>query len=369
MTTRRQLLTAGLALALARAARAAPPAPAASGAVPTLLVLGGTGFLGPHVVQAAVRRGHQVTLFNRGKTNPGLFPQLEKLVGDRAGDLRALEGRRWDAVIDTFGYLPSEVGRTALLLAPNVGRYLFISSTAAYAKLDRPELDESAPLATLADPGSEAVTAESYGALKALCEQAAERAMPGRTIALRSGLIAGPGDPTDRFTYWPVRIKRGGEVLCPGHPDDAIQLIDVRDLAEFSVLALERRLTGNFNVESAPGALTIGKLVDTCRRMLNARARLSWASADFLAEHDVVPGSDVPVWLPASGDQAGYGRLSAAKAIAAGLRYRALELTVRDTLAWFESQPEERAAELRAGLAPAREAEVLAALHAAARAR
>ena len=193
--------------------------------------------------------------------------------------------------------------------------------------------------------------------------------MPGRTIALRSGLIAGPGDPTDRFTYWPVRIRLGGEVLCPGHPEDPIQLIDVRDLAEFSVLALERKLTGNFNVESAPGTLTIGKLVDTCRRMLNARARLSWASADFLAQHGVVPGSDMPVWQPAAGDQAGYGRLSVARAIAAGLRHRPLEVTVRDTLAWFDTQAEERTTQLRAGLAPAREAEVLAALHAAARAR
>jgi 2'-hydroxyisoflavone reductase len=193
--------------------------------------------------------------------------------------------------------------------------------------------------------------------------------MPGRTIALRSGLIAGPGDPTDRFTYWPVRIRLGGEVLCPGQPEDPIQLIDARDLAEFSVLALERKLAGNFNVESPPGTLTIGKLVDTCRRTLNPKARLSWASAEFLAQHGVVPGSEMPVWLPATGDQAGFGRLSVAKAIAAGLRYRPLEATVRDTLAWFQVQAEDRVAALRAGLAPAREAEILAALHAAARAR
>jgi 2'-hydroxyisoflavone reductase len=367
MTTRRELLGAALALALARHLRAAPVA--MPGPAPTLLVLGGTGFLGPHVVQAATRRGHEVTLFNRGKTNPGMFPQLEKLVGDRNGDLHVLEGRRWDAVIDTSGYLPSEVTRSAMLLAPNVGRYLFISTTAVYSKLDRPELDETAPLATLADASSEAVTEENYGALKGLCEQSAERAMPGRTIALRSGLIAGPGDPTDRFTYWPVRIKRGGEVLCPGAPEDPVQFIDVRDLADFAVLALERKLAGSYNVDSAPGALSMGKFVDTCRRLLNPRARLSWAPADFLAGHGLAAGTDLPVWAPAAGASAGYGRLSVAKASAAGLRYRPLELTIRDTLAWFESQPPERGAAMRAGLSPEREADALAALRAGARAK
>ncbi len=205
MTTRREFLGAGLAASVALALRPALAA-AEANSVPTLLVLGGTGFLGPHIVEAASRRGHKVTLFNRGKTNPNLFPQLEKLVGDRKSDLRALEGRHWDAVVDTSGYLPSEVTRSAMLLAPNIGCYLFISTTSVYAKLDHPDLDESAPLATLSDAGAEALTDESYGAMKALCEQAAERAMPGRTISLRPGLLAGPGDPTDRFTYWPLRL-------------------------------------------------------------------------------------------------------------------------------------------------------------------
>jgi 2'-hydroxyisoflavone reductase len=186
-----------------------------------LLILGGTAFLGPAIVNAAVARGHTITLFNRGKTNPQLYPELEKLRGDRNGDLEALAGRQWDAVIDTSGYYPRVVKMSAELLAPNVGHYTFISSISVYRDFKTPDMTEAAPVGTIDDPTIEEITGETYGPLKALCEQAAEAAMPGRVANIRPGLIVGPRDRSDRFTYWPVRIARGGEVLCPGNGDDA----------------------------------------------------------------------------------------------------------------------------------------------------
>ena len=183
-----------------------------------LLILGGTVFLGRHLVEAALARGHAVTLFNRGQHNPDLFPEVERLRGDRDGDLQALEGRRWDAVVDTCGYVPRVVRASAEMLAPNVDHYTFISSISVYADTSKPGIDEQAPVGTLDDPTTEEVTGESYGPLKALCEQAAEAAMPGRVLNIRPGLIVGPHDPTDRFTYWVRRVAEGGEVLAPGNP-------------------------------------------------------------------------------------------------------------------------------------------------------
>ncbi len=206
-----------------------------------LLVLGGTVFLGRHLVEAATARGHSVTLFNRGQHNPELYPEVEKLRGDRDSDLSALQGRRWDAVIDTCGYLPRAVRASAELLADAVDHYTFISSISVYADFHTPAMDESAPVGTLADETVEEVTGETYGPLKALCEQAAERALPGRVLNIRPGLIVGPHDPTDRFTYWPVRVARGGEVLAPGRPHVPVQVIDGRDLAEWTVRMVEAR--------------------------------------------------------------------------------------------------------------------------------
>jgi len=357
MATRRDLLRsalAALALPLAAPLRAATPRTRA----PTMLVLGGTGFLGPHIVEAAVRRGWQVTLFNRGKTNPGMFLQLERLVGDRAGDLHGLVGRQWDAVVDTSGNLPSEVRRAAELLAANVQRYLFLSSTAVYAPAERGGQDESAPVLETELPADETLTEQNYGAFKVQCERAAEQAMPGRTIALRSGMIVGPGDPTDRFTYWPVRAKRGGEMLCPGAPGDAIQLIDARDLAQFALHALERKLAGAYNIDSQIGALAMGRLVEASRAQTGGRARATWVPASFLAQQGLA-AQELPVWIAGSTRELPIGQFSAARAKAEGLQVRPLEQTVRDTLAWFEGQPVERREALRAGLAPAREAELL----------
>jgi 2'-hydroxyisoflavone reductase len=362
MTTRRQFI--GSALAGAIAAGLGVPARAA-GAPLKLLILGGTGFLGPHVVESALARGHGMTLFNRGKTNPNLFPQLEKLHGDRRNDLRALEGRQWDAVIDTSGYVPADVTRSAELLAPNVAHYVFVSTTSVYAALDTPGMDEDAPLAQLADPTTTEVTNETYGPLKALCEQAAEAAMPDRTTSLRPGLIVGPGDPTDRFTYWPARVARGGEVLAPNSGADPTQFIDARDLAEFIVGVIERRTFGTFNADAQAGALTMGQVLDACAKHAPAATKVTWAPAPFLEKNGVAPWTDMPIWLPATGANAGFGRISAAKAQAAGLTYRPLATTVADTLAWFRKLPELRRASLRAGLTPEREIAVLQAWYAA----
>jgi 2'-hydroxyisoflavone reductase len=329
-----------------------------------LLILGGTGFLGPHVVEAAIRRGHTMTLFNRGKTHPGLFPDLEKLHGDRKTDMTALEGRQWDAVIDTSAYIPGDVTRSATLLGPNVGQYLLISTISVYAKIDKPGMDESAPLATTNEPDAQKVTNENYGALKALCEKAAETSAPGKVTVIRPGLIVGPGDSTDRFTYWPVRVARGGEVLAPGSPGDFTQFIDARDLADFIVLCLENKTIGTFTADAQAGSITMGTLLDICKRVSKSDARFTWTDAAFLEKQKVSAWSDMPAWSPAEGDDAAFGQVSAAQAKAAGLRYRPLADTVADTLAWFKTEPVEHQAKLKSGLTAEREAEVLKAWHA-----
>lgn len=361
MISRRQFLNHAAILATAAPFSSAR---ARTASALKLLILGGTGFLGPHIVEAATRRGHTMTLFNRGKTHPGLFPDLEKLHGDRKSDMSALEKRKWDAVIDTSAYIPGDVTRSATLLAPNVGQYLLISTVSVYAKIDKPGMDESAPLATTTEPDAQKVTPENYGALKALCEKAAQDAAPGKITVIRPGLIVGPGDPTDRFTYWPVRVARGGEVLAPGTPADPTQFIDARDLAEFIVLCLEKRTLGTFNADAQAGSITMGRLLDTCKQVAKSDAAFTWVDAKFLEQQKIGPWSDLPAWIPADGDDAGFGRVSAAKAHAAGLRYRPLDATVRDTLAWFRREPAEHQAKLKSGLTAEREAAALAAWHA-----
>ncbi len=282
---------AGLA-ACRPAASTTPPAPAAPPSAKSdpplapepillggdklkILVLGGTGFLGPHLVEAMQKRGHTPTLFNRGKTRPTLFPDVEKLRGDRDGGLAVLEGRRWDAVIDTSGYVPRIVRASAELLAPNVRQYVFVSSISVYTETTSPGVDESHKVATMPDPTSEVVM-EFYGALKALCEQAAEAALPDRTTVIRPGLIVGPGDPTDRFSYWPVRVAQGGEVLAPGEPSDPVQVIDVRDLADFILTTLERGHVGVHNVNGPAEPLGY-RFADSLRDAL--------PRADYLTVH------------------------------------------------------------------------------------
>ncbi len=357
MANRREFLAASLATAVALGLSSTVLAKASSPL--KILVLGGTGFLGPHFVEAARARGHVLTLFNRGKTNPGLFPDIEKLQGDRKTDLKALEGRHWDAVLDTSAYIPADVTRSAGLLSKNVDHYLIVSTISVYAKLDKPGMDEDSPLAELADPTVDKVSNDTYGGLKALCEKAAEKQMPGRVTVIRPGLIVGPGDTTDRFTYWPARAARGGEILAPESPNLPTQFIDARDLAAFMLRCIELKTLGIFNADAQAGSITLGRMLDACRGATGVDSSVTWVPADFLEKQNVGAWMDLPCWIPAKGDEAGFGRLSAAKALAAGLAYRPLEQTVRDTLAWWQQQPEERRAKPKAGLSAEREASVL----------
>ncbi|ATB28211.1 SDR family oxidoreductase [Melittangium boletus] len=334
-----------------------------------ILILGGTAFLGPQLVEAAQARGHTVTLFNRGKTRPELFPNVEKLRGDRdplkGEGLKALEGRSWDAVIDTSGYVPRLVRASASLLAPHVGQYVFISSISVYKEMTRPDLDERAAVATVADTQDEKVGEANYGALKALCEQEAEAAFPGRATNIRPGLIVGPGDPTQRFTYWPVRVARGGEVLAPGSERDPVQFIDVRDLAEWTILALENRDVGIFNAVGPEKPYTVGEMLAACKQASGSDATFTWADAAFLEEQKVSGWSDLPVWVPPTGEESGLSRVSIAKAVERGLKFRPVVDTARDTLTWFNGLSPERQEALRkrGGLSPEREREVLALWH------
>jgi 2'-hydroxyisoflavone reductase len=323
-----------------------------------VLILGGTVFLGRHLVQAASARGHEVTLFNRGEHNPDLFPEVEKLRGNRDGGLSQLRGRRWDAVIDTCGYVPRVVRTSAEMLADAVDHYTLVSSLSVYANMSKVGIDESDPVGTLHDETVEEVTGETYGPLKALCEQAAERAMPGRVLNVRPGLIVGPHDPTDRFTYWPVRVVRGGDVLLPGRPERQVAFIDVRDLAEWIMHAVESRLTGVYNADGLDYPLTMQQLVETCRNVSGSDARFVWVDETFLTEAGVTPWSEMPLWIPESDpDAAGFFAFSIDKAMAAGLTFRPLDETVRDTLAWEATRSKDR--EWRAGLKSEREAELL----------
>jgi 2'-hydroxyisoflavone reductase len=340
--------------------------PGSSQASPPLdiLVLGGTRFLGPAIVDAALAEGHTVTLFNRGKSAPDMFPELETIIGDRDGGLEGLEGRNWDCVIDTSGYVPRIVSDSATLLADHVGQYVFISTKSVYASLPEPNItEETGEIAVLEDPTVEQVTGESYGALKALCEQAAEEAMPGRVWNLRPGLIVGPRDRSDRFTYWPVRIARGGEVLAPGSGEDWVQYIDVRDFGEWIVRGLGEQLTGVYNVVTPAGRYQMRGFLEEIREGVNSTAGFTWVDADFLEANEVAAYREMPCWVPQveGGEYWGFARLSSQKAQEAGLRFRDLELTARDTLEWWAAEPEERRlAPMKAGLDTQRETELLA---------
>jgi len=360
---RRELFEAGVGVALATALSPRALLAQASAKPLRLLVLGGTRFIGPHFVEAALAHGHQVTLFNRGRTNPGRVQNVEVLHGDRNGQLDALKGRQWDAVLDTSAFVPRIVRLSAELLAPSVSHYLFVSSISVYASFAGAN-DESSPLGKIADETIEKVDGDTYGPLKALCEQAAERALPGRTTILRPGLIVGPDDNTDRFTYWPARVARGGEVMAPGTRDDEIQVIDVRDLAAFILLRIEQRIMGSFNLISPPDTFTMSGLLDACVAAAKSDARVTWVPAGFLTAHKVDGWSDMPVWVNAVGEEAGFALTSAERALSAGLRIRPLSDTVRDTLAWHQSRPAEQQAKLKAGITREREQEVLAAWHA-----
>jgi 2'-hydroxyisoflavone reductase len=339
-----------------------------------ILVLGGTRFIGIYITELAIKRGHRVTLFNRGKTNPQLFAKLEKLKGDRDGQLDSLRGRKWDVVIDDSGFIPRQVRLSAELLAPSVRQYLFMSSVSVYANFAA-AADEDSPVGRLSDERIEKVDENTYGPLKALCEKALSAALPGRVTLLRPGYIVGPGDNSDRFTYWPARAARGGEMLAPDAAADPIQFVDVRDLARFTLDLLERNVAGTFNVVSASGQFTMGDLVDASVRCANAVAQPSapprpiWVPAEFMRQHDVSFATDMPIWSDPTGADAGFAKTSASRALAAGLTIGAITDTVCDTLVWHLARPESERASLKAGIDPARERDVLAAWSAAGTAR
>ncbi|MCJ7625447.1 MAG: SDR family oxidoreductase [Anaerolineaceae bacterium] len=325
-----------------------------------ILIIGGTVFLGRATVEAALARGHNITIFNRGQSSPDLFPEIERLKGDRNNDLNALHGRKWDAVVDTCGYFPRQVRLSTELLADAVKHYTFISSISVYADSFKVGTDENDAVGKIEDESFEEITGESYGPLKALCEQVAEEVMPGRVANIRPGLIVGPHDPTDRFTYWPVRVAKGGEVLAPSSPEMRTQVIDVRDLAEWNIRLIEAGKTGVFNATGPEKPFRMGDFLEACNQVSGSDAHFTWINDDFLLEQKVAPWMELPMWIPDKGMESmgsGLMQVNIDRALAAGLSFRSFEETIRETLEWVGTRPADH--EWRAGMKPEKEAEVL----------
>jgi len=336
-----------------------------------ILILGGTRFLGPALVDYAMARGHTITLFNRGRSNPGLFPTAEKLLGDRdaADGYAALGGSRtWDVVIDVPTTLPRWVTGAADALASKTNHYMFVSTISVFRDYSQPGIDENGPLHTPGDPLARSMgqTPETqYGPLKVRSEMIAQERFGANLTIVRPGLIVGPGDLSDRFSYWPVRIEKGGEVLAPGTPDDPTQYVDVRDLGEWMIRLAEQRVFGTFNATGPAQPTTMAEMLYGIKAVTTTGARFTWVDADFLTQQQVRGWSDMPVWMPPRGGTAGFMRIDCRKAHAAGLSFRPLAETARDTLAWYHTRPAAEQERLRAGIAPDREQAVLAAWHAA----
>lgn len=303
-----------------------------------ILILGGTRFLGRFLTQAALDQGHEVTLFNRGKENPALFPEVEKLVGDRDGELAALEGRTWDAVIDTCGYVPQVVQQSAALLAESVGHYTFISSASVYDDLQDPGIDEEHAVRKLPQDVADPPGNEYYGELKFLCEREVEKQFPDRALIIRPGLIVGPYDFTGRFSYWANRVAQGGEVLAPGRKDRQVQFIDVRDLAEWILRMVEQQISGVFNATGPSHSLTMEAFLETCRNALSSSAQFVWMDDEFLMASDVGYWMELPLWIPDSENVDGFMAMSIDKALAQGLSFRPLAETIQDTHEWQQQE-------------------------------
>jgi len=336
-----------------------------------ILVLGGTGFIGPHIVREALGRGHSVTLFNRGTSNPELFgeePRVTTLIGDRgAGELAALgapdDTHRFGAVIDTSAYVPRVVRQALGRLAGRTDHYVFVSTISVFASFAEVDQDEDAPLAELEDPATEEITGETYGGLKVLCEQAAREAMGDAVTILRPGLIVGPGDTTDRFTYWPARFSGGGEVLVPGTPDDPIQVVDARDFAQLVLECAERKTAGTYNVTCEP--VRFGEIIEACVEHAAARGVSGlpvWVPGSLLDAHEVRPWVDVPVWIPPGGESPGLHRMNVSRVHELGWSTRPIGQTVADTMGWWASLDEERRRAPKAGWSREDELERLAAM-------
>lgn len=331
-----------------------------------VLILGGTGFIGPHFVHALTGHGHSVTLFNRGKRDPDARQGVEQLLGDRNDNLQALEGRDWDVVIDNSGYTPAQVKLSTGLLKGHVKQYIFISSIAVYDDFQHPPILESHKLTSIGDMPQDKLADGNYGALKVLCEKVVTDAFGKKANIIRPTYICGPGDFTDRFTYWPLRVARGGEMLAPGTPEDPIQFIDVRDLADFVTLCAERGTAGIFNLVTPPRWATMGTLLETSRKVTGADTTFKWASTEFLMENKAIEegmwaSQEIPIWAPPSGQSLGHGLVSSAAAEKKGLKYRSMETTIRETLEWQRGRPAEKQ-KLRSGLSEEREVELLSKL-------
>jgi 2'-hydroxyisoflavone reductase len=324
-----------------------------------ILILGGTGFIGPHLVREAIARGHDVTIFNRGRSNTHLFPQVKKLVGDRDGALDALKKGEWDAVLDNSGYVPRHVKDSAQLLKGRVGRYLFTSTISVF-DLENPEfpLGVGSRLQKLSEPGSEDVN-KHYGALKVLCEQHVNELYGADATIVRPTYVVGPGDHTQRFTWWVVRTNRGGDMLAPGNPQSAATFIDVRDLAEFSLHLLEHDTSGTYNAAGPAGVMSFGGMLAGIRATGNVPLRFHWMDAEFLAKHEV-GDSELPMWMGMDNPSGG-ALVENQSSIDKGLGFRSLAQTASDTLDWHLSLPAQRQEFTRAGLDPAKEKKVLAA--------
>ncbi|MFC5406408.1 NAD-dependent epimerase/dehydratase family protein [Cohnella soli] len=325
-----------------------------------ILILGGTVFLGYHIMLSAVQAGHEVTIFSRGQTKlAGPLPEVERLTGDRDGNLAALDGGKWDVVIDTSGYVPRVVRQSVERLAGAVDLYVFVSSVSVYDGFHEPGTDESYAVASLDDPATEEV-AKAYGQLKAACEEVVEAGFPGRSLIVRPGLIVGPNDPTDRLTYWPVRLRDGGETIAPGSPAAPVQFIDVRDLAEWIVRMADDGRSGTYNATGPAWRMTMQQFLEQASQATGDRAKLVWIDNEFLLENDVGPWMELPLWIPGTGETAEMRYMldiAIGKALEAGLTFRPLEATIKDTLAWHDTRTESKSR--KAGMDAAKEKTLL----------
>jgi 2'-hydroxyisoflavone reductase len=332
-----------------------------------LLILGGTGLIGPHQVRYALSRGHQVTIFNRGRTKPGIFgDSVEQLLGDRNNNLESIKaeiakGRTWDAVLDNPATLPQWVRDAAELLRPASKRYLFVSTVSVYADNTKPNQDENGPLMTTTDPNAKRITGENYGALKAIAEEEARKVYGKNAIIVRPGLIIGPGDDTRRFLYWPLRLRKGGEILAPGNGKDPVQYIDSRDLAEWSVRLVEKDNTGGtYNAIGPAKQQTMGSLMSAMQKAVAKSSKLVWVPTEFVLENKISQWVDMPLWIPGEGEMAGFHRRQNQRALRQGLKFRSPSDTAKGCLEWFDALPVEEQQKVQGGLSPEREKEVLA---------
>ncbi len=326
-----------------------------------LLILGGTQFVGRHIVERALAQGHEVTLFNRGKTQPGLHVGAKQLKGDRKSDVSALSSDNWDAVIDACGYTERDVRHTTQALAQRVKHYVFISSISVYASF-RESNDESSATGVIVDSDTETVDGRTYGPLKAACERIVQSVFADRCTLIRPGLVVGPYDHTDRFTYWPARIAKGGDIIAPNSPQDPVQFIDARDLAAFTVHCAEQPLTEVFNVIGP--TMSMGEVLQYCKEVTQSTAQFIWLPAAYLSQHNIQEWQEMPLWMSPEGDYRSFALTHARKAQAAGLTIRVVKDTIADILRWHLSRPPAEQLALKAGLSDERHAALLAAYRA-----